>query len=64
MTAGTRTSAGGDCCEHEERSMLTLTVLLLVAAFICAVASLAGRVHPAVAVVLLCVLEALRVLPR
>jgi hypothetical protein len=43
--------------------MLTLTVLLLVAAFICAVCSLAGKVHPAVAVVLLCVLEALRVLP-
>ncbi len=44
--------------------MVTLTVLLLVAAFICAVAALAGRTHPSVAVLLLCVLEALRVLPR
>ena len=44
--------------------MLTLTVLLVLTAFVCAVASLAGKVHPAVAVLLLCVLEALRVLPR
>jgi len=44
--------------------MLTLTVLLLLAAFVCAVASLAGKLSPAVAVLLLCVLEALRVLPR
>ena len=44
--------------------MLSLTVLLLLAAFICAVAALAGKLNPAVAVLLLCVLEALRVLPR
>jgi len=44
--------------------MLTITVLLVVAAFVCAVVSLAGKVHPAVAVLLLCLLEALRVLPR
>lgn len=43
--------------------MLTLTILLLVAAFICAVIALAGKMSPAVAVLLLCVLEALRVLP-
>lgn len=43
---------------------LTLTVLLVLAAFVCAVASLAGKVHPSVAVVLLCVLELIRVLPR
>jgi len=45
--------------------MLTLTVLLLIGAFVCALVSLAtGKVHPSVAVLLLCVLEALRVLPR
>jgi hypothetical protein len=45
--------------------MVTLTLLLVVAAFLCAVGALAGRVHTAVAVLLLCVLdEALRVLPR
>jgi hypothetical protein len=43
--------------------LLTLTVLLLLAAFVCAVLSLAGTMSPAVAVLLLCVLEALRVLP-
>lgn len=44
--------------------MLTITILLLVAAFICALMSLAGKLSPAVAVLLLCLLEALRVLPR
>lgn len=44
--------------------MLTVTIVLLLLALVCAVASLAGKVHPAVAVVLLCVIEALRVLPR
>jgi len=44
--------------------MLTFTVLLLLAAFVCAIWSLAGKLSPAVAVLLLCVLEALRVLPR
>lgn len=43
--------------------MLTLTILLVVAAFVCAVVALAGKLSPAVAVLLLCVLEALRILP-
>lgn len=45
-------------------TILSLTLLLVLGAFITAVASLAGRVHPAVPILLLCVLEALRVLPR
>ncbi len=43
--------------------MLTLTVLLVLASFICAVASLAGKMHPAVAILLLVVLEAVRIFP-
>jgi hypothetical protein len=44
--------------------MLGVRVLLLLAAFVCAVASLAtSRVHPAVAPLLLCVLELLRLFP-
>ena len=44
--------------------MLTLSLIVLLAAFITAVVSLMGRCHPAVPVLLLCLLEALRVLPR
>lgn len=45
--------------------MLTVTIVLLLAAFVCAVASLATeRVRPGVAVLLLCILELLRVVPR
>jgi len=44
--------------------MLTLTVLLLLAAAGCAVWSIAGRLPAGVAVLLLCFLEALRVFPR
>lgn len=43
--------------------MLTLTFFLLAAAFICALISLAGKMSPAVPVLLLCVLEALRIMP-
>lgn len=43
---------------------ITITLLLVLAAFVCAVLSLAGRVHPAVAVLLLCLLELLRTVPR
>jgi hypothetical protein len=44
--------------------MLTLTVVLLLGAFVTSVMALAGRCHPSVAVLLLVVLEALRVMPR
>lgn len=44
--------------------MLTVTLILLLAAFVCAVASAMGKCPLWVAVVFLCILELLRVLPR
>ena len=44
--------------------MLTVTVLLLLAAFVCTIASAMGKCPLWVAVLLLVVLELLRVLPR
>jgi len=45
--------------------MVIVTVFLLLAALACSILSLStNKVHPSVAVLLLCVLEALRVLPR
>ena len=44
--------------------MLTVTLLLVLAAFVCAIASTMGKNSLWVAVVLLCVVELLRILPR
>lgn len=44
--------------------MLSVTIVLVLAAFVAAVASLMGRCPPAVPVLLLCVLELLRIVPR
>jgi hypothetical protein len=44
--------------------MMTVSVILLLAAFGCTVASAMGKAPLWVGVVLLCVIEALRVLPR
>jgi hypothetical protein len=44
--------------------MMTVSVILLLAAFACSVAAAMGKCPLWVGVVLLCVIEALRILPR